>query len=91
MEASAIKSITWLSPRPFSMGTTREVASPGLGARFRERFSRWDEGQGYLFEVYESTMPTFRRFAEDYNVGRRRRRHAIFTWVGGDRAEKRVV
>ena len=34
----------------------------------RERFFRWDEGQGYSFAVYESSVPVFRRFVEDYGV-----------------------
>lgn len=34
----------------------------------RERFFRWDEGSGYSFAVYESTIPLFKRFAEDYVV-----------------------
>ena len=63
----AIKEVTWTSPRPFGVGTTREVAAPAL-ARVRERFFRWDEGSGYSFWVYESTLRLFTRFAEDYVV-----------------------
>lgn len=63
----ATKEVTWTSPRPFGVGTTREVAAPAL-ARMRERFFRWDEGSGYSFAVYESTIPLFKRFAEDYVV-----------------------
>ncbi|WP_293002200.1 SRPBCC family protein [Mycobacterium sp.] len=62
----AIKEVTWTSPRPFGVGTTREVA--GLGARARERFFRWNEGHDYAFAVYESTVPLFNRFAEAYAV-----------------------
>jgi Polyketide cyclase / dehydrase and lipid transport len=63
----AVKEVTWTSPRPFGVGTTREVAAPAL-ARVRERFFRWDEGSGYSFWVYESTLRFFTRFAEDYVV-----------------------
>jgi hypothetical protein len=62
----AVKEVTWTSPRPFGIGTTREVA--GLVTRSRERYFRWDEGHGYSFAVYESTVPLFKRFAEDYVV-----------------------
>jgi hypothetical protein len=62
----AIKEVSWTSPRPFGVGTTREVA--GLGARARERYFRWDEGHDYSFAVYESTIPLFKRFAEDYAI-----------------------
>lgn len=56
--------VNWTSPRPFGVGTTREVA--GLGSRTRERYFRWDEGHGHSFAVYEFTIPLFKRFAEDY-------------------------
>jgi hypothetical protein len=61
-----VTSLTWLSPRPFGIGTRREV---GLGAaKVHEHFFRWDEGHGYSFYVYEANAPLFRRFAEDYIV-----------------------
>jgi Polyketide cyclase / dehydrase and lipid transport len=74
-----IKELTWTSPRPFGVGTTREVMPPG-GPRVRERYYRWDEGRSHAFYVYESSLPLFRRFAEDYIVepdgdG------TLFTWV----------
>ncbi len=63
---STVSSLTWTSPRPFGVGTTREVC---LGpAKVHERFFRWDEGQGYSFYVYESNAPMFRRFVEDYAI-----------------------
>jgi hypothetical protein len=31
----------------------------------RERYFRWDEGKSHTFYVYESSLPLFRRFAED--------------------------
>ena len=75
---NTVGSVTWTSPRPFGVGTTREV---GLGPnKVREHFFRWDEGSGYSFYVTEANVPLFRRFAEDYGVepdgtGTR------FTWV----------
>jgi len=71
-------SLTWTSPRPFGMSTTREV---GLGpTKVRERFFRWDEGSGYSFYVYEANVPMFRRFAEDYRV-EPDGNGARFTWL----------
>jgi hypothetical protein len=65
---STVTALNWLSPRPFGVGTTREVAlAPGL-AKVRERFFRWDDGQRYSFTAYEANLPVFRRFAEDYVV-----------------------
>jgi polyketide cyclase/dehydrase/lipid transport protein len=66
--SSTVTAVTWTSPRPFGVGTTREVVlAPGL-ARVHERFFRWDEGQGYSFAVYEANLPVFETFAEDYAV-----------------------
>src|SRR5262245_17626685 len=78
--SSAIKEVTWTSPRPFGVGTTREVQPLG-GPRVKERYYRWDdERRSHAFYVYEATMPLFNRFAEDYIVdpdgdG------SLFTWV----------
>ncbi|RAV08371.1 SRPBCC family protein [Mycolicibacterium sp. GF69] len=75
----SIKSVTWTSPRPFGVDTTRDVVALG-GGTVRERYFRWDEGRQNSFYVYESTLPLFKRFAEDYIVeadGDQTR----FTWV----------
>jgi hypothetical protein len=61
-----VTKVTWLSQRPFGIGTTREVVLAPGALRFHERFFRWDEGHRYAFYVYESNAPLFRRFAEDY-------------------------
>ncbi len=62
-----IKEVNWTSPRPFGVGTTREVVALG-GSSVRERYFRWDEGKSHAFYVDESSLPLFRRFAEDYIV-----------------------
>jgi carbon monoxide dehydrogenase subunit G len=62
----SVKSVHWQTPRPFGVGTEREVVLAGGLARVRERFFRWDEGQGYSFAGFEASFPMFRRFAEDY-------------------------
>jgi hypothetical protein len=75
----AIKEVRWTSPRPFGVGTTREVATLG-GPRMRERYFRWDEGVRHSFASYESTVPLFKRFAEDYLV-EADGADTLFTWV----------
>lgn len=60
--------LTWTSPRPFGVDTTREVVLPLSAMTVRERFFRWDEGKGYSFYVYEANRPLLTRFAEDYVV-----------------------
>ena len=75
----ATKEVNWTSPRPFGVGTTREVVAPG-GATMRERFFRWDEGTRHSFASYESTLPLFTRFAEDYIV-EPDGNDTLFTWT----------
>ncbi len=78
-----VKELNWLSPRPFGVGTTREVVlAPGV-ARVRERYFRWDEGRGYSFAVYEANVPIFKRFAEDYAVepDGSDNQATLFTWT----------
>ncbi|WP_123023552.1 SRPBCC family protein [Mycolicibacterium stellerae] len=75
----AIKKVTWTSARPFGVGTTRDVVGPG-GVTMRERFFRWEEGTRKSFAVYESTLPLFKRFAEDYIV-EPDGAETLFTWA----------
>jgi hypothetical protein len=63
-----VQALTWTSPRPFGVGTTREVVLPLKVMTVREQFFRWDEGHGYSFFVREANRPGLRRFAEDYVV-----------------------
>lgn len=60
--------ITWTSPRPFGVGTTREVSSLKGAVGFRERYFRWEEGRRKSFTVLQATAPLVRSFAEDYLV-----------------------
>lgn len=63
-----IKSLRWTSPRPFGVGTTREVVLPGSVMTVRERFFRWEEGSRKSFYGTEINRPVVARFAEDYLV-----------------------
>src|SRR4051794_10664709 len=63
-----VRRLTWTSPRPFAVGTTREVVLPLGSMTVRERFFRWDEGHGYSFYVEEANRPWLRSFAENYVV-----------------------
>ena len=75
----AIKEVNWTSARPFGVGTTREVVAAG-GPTMRERFFRWDDGSRHSFAAYESTLPLFKRFAEDYIV-EPDGAETLFTWT----------
>ena len=63
-----VQSLTWTSPRPFGVGTTREVVLPLRAMTLREEFFRWDEGRGYSFFVREANRPGLRSFAENYEL-----------------------
>jgi hypothetical protein len=63
-----VRRLTWTSPRPFGVGTTREVVLPLALMTVRERFFRWDEGSGYSFYVEQANRPGLKSFAENYVV-----------------------
>lgn len=63
-----VRSLRWLTPRPFGVGTRREVVLPLSAMTIREEFFRWDEGRRYSFCVHEANRPVLRQFAEDYLV-----------------------
>lgn len=78
---STVKFVNWTSPRPFGVGTTREVAlSPGI-VRVDETFFRWEDGVRYSFYVDHASVPSLRRFAEDYLVEPLGEGRAQFTWI----------
>jgi Polyketide cyclase / dehydrase and lipid transport len=62
-----MKRLTWTSPRPFDVGTTREIEM-GSGFILRERFFRWQEGRRKTFSAVEGTLNIFRHLVEDYVV-----------------------
>lgn len=66
-----VKSVGWTTPRPFGIGTEREVALAAGVAKVRERFFRWDDSPGilgYSFYAYEASFALLQRFAENYVV-----------------------
>ena len=74
-----ISNVTWTSPRPFGVGTTREVTAPA-GSKMRERYFQWEEGHSNSFYAYESALPIFKRFAEHYLV-EPAGSETLFTWT----------
>jgi hypothetical protein len=63
-----IDELTWTSPRPFGVGTTRTVKSLKGANVINEHFFRWEEGRRKSFYVIDASAPLFTRFAEDYLV-----------------------
>jgi hypothetical protein len=74
-----LREITWTSPRPFGVGTTRTARS--RAGTIREHFFRWEEGRRMSFYVLESNTPLFRRFAEDYLVEPTTDDSCRFSWT----------
>jgi hypothetical protein len=76
-----LQDVSWTSPRPFGVGTTRTVVALGGLNVFKERFFRWEEGRRHSFVVEQASAPLFRRFAEDYLVEPRGEEACRFTWT----------
>jgi hypothetical protein len=73
--------VRWTSPRPFGVGTTREVKSLRGADVLREHYFLWEEGRRHSFYVTEATAPLVRALAEDYLVEPRGDDACRFTWT----------
>lgn len=73
--------IEWTSDRPFGIGTTRTgKALKGL-TEVHEYYFRWEEGRQHSFYALKSSMPIYKRFAEDYLVEPTGENSCRFTWI----------
>lgn len=73
-----VQGVTWTSPKPFGVGTTRTVVTKP-GGDLEEEFFAWEDGRRMAFYFVRSGLPFFKAFAEDY----------VVTPVGEDRCELR--
>jgi hypothetical protein len=76
-----LNDVRWTSPRPFGVGTTREVKALAGANMLREHYFRWDEGHRHSFYVTETTSPLFKSLAEDYLVEPKGEEACRFTWT----------
>ena len=76
-----LKDVTWTSPRPFGVGTTRIARALGGANVLEESFFCWEEGRRHSFYVERSSSPMFLRFAEDYLVKPTGESSCRFTWT----------
>lgn len=60
-----ITKVTWTSPKPFGVGTTRTVEVGA--AKIEEEFFAWEEGKRMAFRFAASTLPVSAAI-EDYQV-----------------------
>jgi hypothetical protein len=77
----ALAGVRWTSPRPFGVGTTRQVSTPLAALALEEVYFRWEQGSRKSFYVSRATLPLFRRFAEDYLVEETSPTSCRFTWT----------
>jgi hypothetical protein len=73
-------SVNWTSPRPFSVGTTRQAKVLGGVLTVQEHFFIWEEGRRYAFYVTSANAPLFKSLAEDYIVEPTGEDSCAFTW-----------
>lgn len=59
-----IRKVTWTSPQPFGVGTTRTVVLDLLTVR--EHFFRWEAPHRMSFYLTEMSLPVASVLAEDY-------------------------
>jgi hypothetical protein len=76
-----LQDVSWTSPRPFGVDTTREVKALWGANRLRERYFLWEEGRRHCFYVEEASGPLFKSLAEDYVVEPRGADACRFTWT----------
>jgi hypothetical protein len=76
-----IQRISWTSPPPFGVGTTRTARALGGLNVINERFFRWEEGRRQSFYAVEVSVPGFHRFAEDYLLEPAGEASCRFTWT----------
>lgn len=76
-----LQDVSWTSPRPFGVGTTRTVSALAGTNVLKERYFRWEEGHRHSFHVVEASAPLFSWLAEDYLVEPSGEDASVFTWT----------
>lgn len=61
-----IDEVIWTSPKPFGVGTTRDIV--GRGSRISEEFIAWEAPRRIAFFFSEGDSPVFAAFAEEYTL-----------------------
>jgi hypothetical protein len=76
-----IQRVTWTSPPPYGVGTTRTVRALGGANVIDEHFFRWEEGRRHSFYALQTSAPMWRSFAEDYLVEPASETSCRFEWT----------
>jgi hypothetical protein len=80
--------LRWTTPRPFGVGTGREVVLPLGLMTVNERFFLWEEGVRFAFYVESANRAVIKAFAEDYVV-EKTETGSRFTWTIAIEAQPR--
>lgn len=59
-----VNEVVWTSPRPFGVGTTRDIKGPT--GTTSEEFFAWEDGRRMSFHFRRGAVPGLDAFAEDY-------------------------
>src|ERR1700744_2975577 len=63
-----LQDVSWTSPRPFGVGTTRAVKALYGTNKLREHYFLWEGARRPCFYVVETPAPMVPSLAEDYTV-----------------------
>ena len=77
----SLRGAKWTSPRPFGVGTKRTMPSLFGALVVDEVYFRWEEGRRQSFYAERTSLPMFRRLAEDYLVEETSPGSSRFTWT----------
>lgn len=76
-----ISSITWTSPRPFGVGTTRTTRVLGGLVTLHEVYPHWEDERRKVFVGVRTVPPVMRRVAEEYLVEPMGEDRCRFRWT----------
>jgi hypothetical protein len=72
--------ITWITPPPFGVDSTRTAKVLGGVLTMKEHFFIWEEGRRHAFYGEAINLPLFAKLAEDYLVTPTGESSCTFTW-----------
>ena len=76
-----ITEVIWTSPKPFGVGTTRDIK--GRGTSISEEFWGWEDGRSMGFCFTAADVPAFAAFAEEWAVDQLGDDTSRLTWRYG--------
>lgn len=78
--SGAIREVTWTSPKPYAIGTTRTVTF-AAGIRIDERFWTWEPNRRMGFSVTAASTSRLSGLSEVYEITPLSEEHCKLRWV----------